>query len=103
MEVARLCKVDILKKVNHSEWAPPHFIIAKKDLTVRMITDLRELNKRIKQNPYPIPQIQDLLLKLEGFMYATLLALNIGYYHIKLTPNAKKYCTIVFHFVKYEY
>ena len=71
MEVTRLCKVNILKKVNHSEWASPHFIIAKKDLTVRMITDLRELNKRIKQNPYPIPKIQDLLLKLEGFMYAT--------------------------------
>ena len=68
-----------------------------------MITDLRELNKRIQRNPYPIPKIQDLLLKLEGFMYATSLDLNMGYYHIELTPTAKKYCTIVFPFGKYEY
>ena len=103
MEVAQLCKVDILKKVNHSEWASPHFVIVKKDLTIRMMTNLRESNKRIKQNPYPIPKIQDLLLKLEGFMYATSLDLNMGYYHIELTPNAKKYCTIVFPFGKYKY
>ena len=103
LEVERLCKARILKKVNHSEWASPHFIIGKKDLTIRMITDLRELNKRIQRNPYPIPKIQDLLLKLEGFMYATSLDLNMGYYHIELTPTAKKYCTIVFPFGKYEY
>ena len=36
-------------------------------------------------------------------MYATSLDLNMGYYHIKLTPNAKKYCTIVFPFGIYEY
>ena len=64
---------------------------------------LRELNKRMKQNPYPIPKIQDLLLTLEGFMYATSLDLNMGYYHIELTPNAKKYCTIVFPFGKDKY
>jgi hypothetical protein len=30
MEVKRLCKIGILKKVNHSEWAAPTFIIPKK-------------------------------------------------------------------------
>ena len=100
MEVAQLCKINILKKSNYSEWASPHFIIAKKDLTIRMITYSRELNKRIKRKPYSILKIQDLLLKLEDFMYATSLDLNMGYYHIELTPNAKKYCTIVFPFGK---
>ena len=60
MEVERLCKIGVLKKVNHSEWGAPTFIIPKKDLTVRFISDFRELNKRIKRKPYPIPKIQDL-------------------------------------------
>ena len=45
-----------LKKVNRSEWVFPSFIIPKKDGTVRFINDLRELNKRIKQMPFPIPK-----------------------------------------------
>ena len=88
-EVDRLCQIGVLKKVNRSEWAAPTFIIPKKDGTVRFISDFRELNKRIKRKPFPIPKIQDLLLKLEGFQYATSLDLNMGYYHIELSPDSK--------------
>ena len=42
-------------------------------------------------------------MKLEGFQQATSLDLNMGYYHIELTPNANKYCTVVFPWGKYEY
>lgn len=102
-EVDRLCKIGVLKKVNRSEWAAPTFIIPKKDGSVRFISDFRELNKRIKRKPYPIPKIQDLLLKLEGFQYATSLDLNMGYYHIELSPDSKRLCTIVLPWGKYEY
>ncbi len=67
MEVERLVEIGVLKKVNRSEWAAPSFIIPKKDGTVRFINDFRELNRRIKRKPYPIPNIQDMLLNLEGF------------------------------------
>ena len=103
MEVERLVKVGVLKKVNRSEWAAPTFIIPKKDKTVRFISDFRELNKRIVRKPYPIPKIQDLLLKLEGFRYGTALDLNMGYYHIELSPSSKQLCTIVLPWGKYEY
>ena len=102
-EVERLCKIGVLKKINRSEWAAPTFIIPKKNGTVRFISDFRELNKRIKQKPYPIPKIQELLLKLEGFQFATSMDLNMGYYHIELTPNARRLCTIVISFGKYKY
>ena len=103
MEVDRLVKAGILRKVNRSEWAAPTFIIPKKDKTVRFITNFRELNKRILRKPYPIPKIQDLLLKLEGFQNGTSLDLNMGYYHIELSPDSKKLCTIVLPWGKYEY
>ena len=89
MECDRLCKVGVLREINDSEWAAPCFIIPKKDGTVRFISDFCELNKRIRRTPYPIPKIQDLLLKLEGFKYGTSLDLNMGYYHIELTPASK--------------
>ena len=102
-EVDRLVEIGVLKRINNSEWAAPTFIIPKKNGTVRFISDFRELNKRIKRKPFPIPKIQDLLLKLEGFKYASSLDLNMGYYHIKLCPFSKKLCTIVLPWGKYEY
>ena len=102
-EVERLVHAGVLKKVNRSEWAAPTFIIPKKDGSVRFISDFQELNKRIKRKPYPIPKIQDLLLKLEGFTYGTSLDLNMGYYHIELNADLRKLCTIVLPWGKYEY
>jgi hypothetical protein len=71
MKVEQLLEIGVLKKVNQLEWAVPLFIIPKKDGTVWFINDFRELNKRIKRKLYPMPNIQDMLLNLEGFQYAT--------------------------------
>jgi hypothetical protein len=51
---------------------------------------------------YPIPRIQDMLFNLEGFKYTTSLDLNMGYYHIELSPDSKKLCILVMPFGKYE-
>ena len=57
----------IINKFNRSQWGAPIFLIPKKDTIVRFISDCRELNKRILRQLYPIPNIQDLLLRLEKF------------------------------------
>ena len=45
----------------------------------------------------------DTLQQLEGFQYATSLDMNIGYDHLKLTPEAFEMCNIVTEFGKYNY
>ena len=101
-EIERLVEIGVLKKVNRSEWAFPSFIQPKKDKTVRFLNNLIELNKRIVRQPYPLPKIQDMLLKMEGFQWATALDLNMGYYHIRLDAESKKLCTLIFPWGKYE-
>lgn len=103
MEVNGLCQLGILEEINDSEWAAGTFIRPKKDGSVRFLLDFQELNKCITRKPYPIPKIQELMLLLEGFMFATSLDLNTGYYHIKLTPNSKNLCTILLPWGKYRY
>jgi Reverse transcriptase (RNA-dependent DNA polymerase) len=102
-EVQQLVDFGVLRKVNRSEWACPMFTIAKPDKILRSLADLRELNKRIKRKPFPIPKINDLLQKLEGFYLATSLDLNMGYYHKGLTSYASTLCTAVLPWDKYEY
>lgn len=102
-EVERLCQLGVLEEDHDSEWGAPSFIIPKKNGTVRFISDFRKLNTMLKRKPYPIPKIQDMLLKLQGFQYASSLDLNMGYYTIKLHPDAQKLCTIVLPFGKFKY
>jgi hypothetical protein len=102
-ELDRLCDLNVLKRVNRSQWGAPTFIVPKKDGTVRFISDFRELNKRIKGQPHPIPKIQNLLLKLEGFKHGTALDLNVGYYHIELSNSAKELCAVATRWGKYEH
>ena len=95
--------LNIKKKVNRSHWGALEFIIPKKYSTVLFISNFRELNKRILWQPYPIPKIQYLLLRLEGFLYGATLDLNMGYHHIELSDKSKELCTIVTQWGKYEY
>ena len=55
-EENRLIKIGVLKKINNSQWAAPTFIIPKINVTLRFISDFRELNKIIKIKPFPIPK-----------------------------------------------
>ena len=50
-----------------------------------------------------MPYINDMLLKLEGFQYATPLGLNMGYYHIQISENASNLYMIILPWVKYFY
>jgi hypothetical protein len=86
-----------------SEWAAPSLILPKKNNTVRFLSDFRELNKRLVRKTFPIPKISTVLHELEGFTYATALDLNMGYYTIRLDPDASRYCTIIFPWGKYSY
>ena len=86
-ELNRLEYLKVINKVNRSQWGAPTFLIPKKYSTVRFISDFRELNKRILRQPYPIPKIQYLLVRLEGFRHGTRLDLNMRYYHMNSRSN----------------
>ena len=48
-----------------------------------------------------MPNINEMLLKLEGFQYATPLDLSMGYDHIRLIKNESNLCTIIILWGKY--
>ena len=43
-EIQRLCNLGVLKCQDDSKWASPTFIIPKKDITVWVFSDFREIN-----------------------------------------------------------
>jgi hypothetical protein len=79
------------------------FIISKKNRTVCFLSNFWEVNKRLIRKPFPIPKISEVLQELEGFNFATALDLNMGYYTIRLDPDASRICTVIFPWGKYSY
>ena len=75
----------------------------EKKNTVCFLTDFREVNKRLIRKPFLLPKIITVLQELEGLTYATALDLNMGYYTIRLDPDASRICTIIFPWGKYSY
>ncbi|GJT69147.1 reverse transcriptase domain-containing protein [Tanacetum coccineum] len=51
---------------SHSPWGAPMLFVKKKDGSMRMCIDYRELNKLTIKNRYPLPRIDDLFDQLQG-------------------------------------
>jgi len=49
-----------------SPWGAPVLFVKKKDGTLRLCIDYRELNKITIKNKYPLPRIDDLFYQLQG-------------------------------------
>ena len=88
-EIARLLEIGVLEEDYTSAWASPTF-------SIRVVSDFRKFNSLLKRHPLPIPKNRDMIHSMEGFIFATALDLNMGYYHIKLDADAQRLCTIVF-------
>ena len=65
-ELNSMVELGVVEFQHRSEWASPSFIMPKIDGTVRIITDFREVNKRLVRKPFPIPKISTVLQELEG-------------------------------------
>jgi hypothetical protein len=77
-EIARLVGIGVLEEDYTFEWASPTFAIAKKNGTIRVISDFRKLNSLLHCHLFPIPKIGDIIRSMEGFTFDTALDLNMG-------------------------
>ncbi|XP_069145450.1 uncharacterized protein [Solanum lycopersicum] len=68
---------------NVSPWAAPVLFVRKKDGSLRMCIEYRQLNKVIIKNMYPLPRIDDLSDHLQGASCFSKINLKSGYYQLK--------------------
>ena len=67
-----------------SPWGAPVLFVKKKDGSMRLCIDYRELNKVTLRNKYPLPQIDDLFNQLQGACVFSKIDLRSGCHQLRI-------------------
>ena len=88
--IKNLWENDIIRKCN-SPWNTPLVCVWRKEKQdIRLCLDFRQLNLITKRQAFPMPNIPELLDKLEGARYFSSIDLGNAYYQVELEEDSKE-------------
>ena len=70
-----------------SSWGAPILFVKKKDRSLRLCIDYRQLNRATIRNQYPLPRIDELFDQLHGSRVYSKISLRSGYHHLRIREN----------------
>ncbi|KAG6438794.1 hypothetical protein O3G_MSEX000230 [Manduca sexta] len=95
-EINRLVVNKRIEPVEYAEWGTPVVPVLKPDGTVRLCGDFRiTINKYLQIDHYPLPTINNILMKMQGNKYFCELDLQEAYLQAPLDKESQKLVTIV--------
>ena len=74
-------------RYSKSPWGALVLLVKKKEGSWRMCINYHHLNKMTIKNAYPLPQVDDLIDRLYGARYFTIIDLRTGYHHIRIAED----------------
>ncbi|XP_059061515.1 uncharacterized protein K02A2.6-like [Achroia grisella] len=84
----------VLTPVDRSDWATPIVPVVKKDGNIRICADYKlTLNKVLDVDRYPLPRVEDLLVRLHGGEYFSKIDLSQAYAQFVLDDTCN--CTVI--------
>jgi hypothetical protein len=86
-----------------SHWGSPVLFVKKKDGSMRMCIDYRNLNAVTVKNKYPLPRIDDLLDQLKDAKFFSKIDLRSGYHQMKIKPEDIPKTAFVTRYGQYEF
>ena len=95
-KINELEKADIIEKVEGpTPWVSPLVAVPKKNGEVRVCVDMRQANKAVMRERYPIPNVDELLQSLNGATVFSKLDLRSGYHQIEIAEESRPITTFV--------
>ena len=99
-----LTKQGIVKPVTEpTPWISSMVVITKKNGTLRICIDPKDLNKAIRREHYPLPTIEEVATRLHGAKVFTSLDVRSGFWHIALDEPSSFLTTFHTPFGRYRW
>ena len=86
-----------------SPWGAPVLLVKKKDSTLWLCVDYRQLNKMTVKNKYPLPMIDDLFDQLKGASVFSKIDLRYGYHQLRIKNADLNKMTFRMRYGHYEF
>ncbi|KAL4016633.1 hypothetical protein IC575_024285 [Cucumis melo] len=86
-----------------SHWGSPVLFVKKKDGSMRLCIDYRELNKVTVKNRYPLPRIDDLFDQLQGATVFSKIDLRSSYHQLRIKDSDISKTTFISRYGHYEF
>ena len=97
-ELKRLERIDVLEKVEFSDWATIIVPVLKPDGTMRICGDYKvTINPALDVPKYPMPTAEELFTQLNGGQKFSKLGLSSVYQQVLLDEESRQYVTINTH------
>lgn len=89
-EIERMKRMDIIEPCN-SEYASPLLPVKKANGKFRVCLDSRRVNEATKNDAYPMPNLHEVLHRLEQAKYFSVIDLKEAYWQIPLSESSRNY------------
>ena len=89
----------IIDRIDTSPWMSNVVIVrnSKKSGDIRLCLDLRQVNKAVIPDSYPIPSLEELMSEFNGSTVFSKLDLSQGYLHIPLDKSSRSITAFITH------
>lgn len=96
-ELKRLLQAGIIERVDASEWVSPLVVARKRRGGLRLCVDLREPNKSVIMDCYPLPHLENLFTELAGATHYSQIDLSSTYHQLPFHPESRSLTTFITH------
>lgn len=94
--VEELVQKDIIEKVDgHSSWASPLVVVPKTNGDIRLCVDMRRANKAVLVETFPFPNIEEMMVKLNGAQVFSKIDIKDAYYQVRLAEDSRDITTFI--------
>ena len=103
-ELKRMEDLGVIVPVNEpTEWVNSMVTVPKKNGTIRLCMDPRDLNRGIQRQHFKLPTREEIMAKFSGAVLFSKLDAANGFWQIELEEESQKLCTFNTPFGRYKY